>query len=53
MNKSRKGEKMDNLIEQYVSYLQDVKRTSDNTVAAYKRDLGKLLIFLRTHGVDM
>lgn len=41
---------MDKLLEQYILYLQDVKKTSANTVTAYKRDLNKLIQFLSERG---
>lgn len=41
---------MDKLLEQYIMYLQNVKKTSANTVTAYKRDLNKLLQFLSERG---
>ena len=43
---------MDSYIELYIQYLQIVKKTSDNTVASYKRDLTKLILFLREHNID-
>ena len=41
---------MDKLLEQYIMYLQNVKKTSANTVTAYKRDLTKLIQFLSERG---
>lgn len=41
---------MDKLLEQYIMYLQNVKKTSANTVTAYKRDLNKLIQFLSERG---
>ena len=41
---------MDKLLEQYILYLQNVKKTSANTVTAYKRDLNKLIQFLSERG---
>lgn len=43
---------MEGYVEQYILYLQMVKKTSDNTVAAYKRDLNKLMQFFSEHAVD-
>ncbi len=43
---------MESYVEQYILYLQRVKKTSDNTVAAYKRDLNKLMQFFSEHVVD-
>ena len=38
---------MESYVEQYILYLQMVKKTSGNTVAAYRRDLNKLMQFLK------
>ncbi len=43
---------MESFIEQYMMYLQEVKKTSKNTIAAYKRDLEKSRCFLMEHGID-
>lgn len=43
---------MDSYVERYILYLQSVKKTSDNTVAAYKRDLNKLMHFLAERNID-
>ncbi len=43
---------MDGYVEQYILYLQMVKKTSDNTVSAYKRDLNKLMQFFSERAVD-
>lgn len=43
---------MESYVEQYILYLQRVKKTSNNTVAAYKRDLSKLMQFLMEHAID-
>lgn len=43
---------MESYVEQYILYLQRVKKTSENTVAAYKRDLNKLMQFLKEHAIS-
>lgn len=43
---------MDSYVEMYIQYLQIVKKTSGNTVVSYRRDLDKLLTFLKNHGID-
>ncbi len=44
---------MNNRIEQYVDYLNNVKRSSANTVSSYIRDLNKLDIFLTSEGKEI
>ncbi len=41
---------MDTYIEEYVAYLKNVKKSSDNTVASYRRDLLKLNRFCKDAG---
>lgn len=41
---------MEIYIDKYVAYLKNVKKSSDNTMASYKRDLLKLNIFLKSYG---
>ena len=43
---------MDSYVELFIQYLRMVKKTSDNTVAAYKRDLNKLVVFLNEHMIN-
>ena len=38
--------------DNFIEYLTNVKRTSPNTVAAYKRDIGKLVRYLEEYGVS-
>jgi len=38
---------MDEVISQFIFYLHNVKKTSNNTELSYKRDLNKLIIFLQ------
>lgn len=42
---------MEKEIEGFVSYLHNVKKTSDNTELSYKRDLGKLQHFMEEQGI--
>lgn len=39
-------------LEKYIEYLINVKRSSSNTVASYKRDLLKLCTYLENQGID-
>ena len=43
---------MEIYIEQYVDYLKNIKKSSDNTVASYKRDLTKFLDYYRESGTE-
>ena len=43
---------MENYLGQYIAYLQEERKTSGNTTAAYKRDLDKLVLFLEEHGIS-
>ena len=43
---------MEKEIETFISYLHNVKKTSDNTEMSYKRDLEKLNYFLTTKGIQ-
>ena len=38
-------------IEEFAGYLRDVKRTSDNTVVSYHRDLVQMAAFLEEKGI--
>lgn len=37
---------MDEYLKQYVEYLQNIKKTSQNTITAYSRDIKKLMAYL-------
>lgn len=39
-------------IDEFVNYLTNVKKSSANTIASYKRDLNKLVNYLNTQGID-
>ena len=43
---------MNELLEQYIEYLQNSKKSSDNTVQSYKRDLKKFMTFLENQGIS-
>ncbi len=43
---------MDKAIEEFISYLHNVKRTSHNTEMSYQRDLNKLCAFLAERGIE-
>lgn len=42
---------MEQAIEQFITYLHNVKKTSVNTELSYRRDLKKLLLFLHSKGL--
>jgi len=42
---------MNNTMDGFISYLQDVRKTSENTLLSYRRDLMKLKIFLEARNV--
>ncbi len=43
---------MEKAIDRFISYLHNVKRTSNNTELSYRRDLNKLRSFLSLRGVE-
>ena len=43
---------MEQEIKGFVTYLHDVKKTSQNTELSYQRDLMKMMRFLRTQKVE-
>lgn len=43
---------MEQKLSEFITYLREVKRTSENTVVSYQRDLRNLLQFLGAEGVD-
>ena len=43
---------MEQAIEQFITYLHNVKKTSVNTELSYRRDLKKLLLFLHSKGLN-
>lgn len=43
---------MHEMIEQFVTYLTDVKKSSANTVVSYRRDLVKFHKFMESQGVS-
>ncbi len=43
---------MEKELDEFITYLRDVKKTSHNTELSYKRDIAKLESFLYTQGVD-
>ena len=42
---------MEREIDNYIRYLTDVKKSSQNTVQSYRRDLVKMMVFLEDSGV--
>ena len=43
---------MDTYLQQYVEYLVNIKKTSKNTVTAHKRDINKLIEYLKTRNCN-
>lgn len=43
---------MEYLVSEFISYLHNEKKTSENTELSYKRDLTKLCVFLRGQGIN-
>ena len=43
---------MEKAVEAFVSYLHNIKKSSNNTVMSYKRDLKKLTGFLQEQGLE-
>ncbi|MBQ6229961.1 MAG: site-specific tyrosine recombinase XerD [Eubacterium sp.] len=44
---------MGNLIDSFIEYLKEVKRSSENTVASYRRDLNKLDQYFTANGISL
>ena len=42
---------MDKAIDAFISYLHNIKKTSDNTEMSYRRDLNKMKKFMETRGI--
>ncbi len=42
---------MEQAVEQFITYLHNVKKTSANTELSYRRDLKKVILFLRSKGL--
>ena len=42
---------MEHDVENYIQYLTDVKKSSQNTIQSYRRDLVKMLDYLESNGV--
>ena len=43
---------MDAQIQEFTEYLKNVKRTSDNTVISYRRDLERMISFMERRGIS-
>ena len=42
---------MEREIEKFINYLTDVKKSSQNTVQSYRRDLVKMMNFMKDNGI--
>lgn len=51
MQRKAQNMPMSREIEEFISYLSDTKKMSNNTIISYMRDLNKLAIFLDSHGI--
>lgn len=43
---------MERTVQEFISYLRNIKRTSDNTVISYQRDLKKFCNYLKEKGIS-
>lgn len=43
---------MEREIDNYINYLVDVKKSSQNTVQSYRRDLVKMMDYMNENGVN-
>lgn len=43
---------MEQLLAEFIIYLKDVKKASDNTASSYKRDIMKMILFMQKKGID-
>lgn len=43
---------MEQLVDEFIFYLQTVKKTSDNTIQSYKRDLLRLVSYMKERGCE-
>ena len=43
---------MQETIQSFTDYLQTEKKASKNTEVSYQRDLRKLAVFLKEHGIE-
>ena len=43
---------VESILDEFISYMGEVKKTSSNTEMSYKRDLHKFSAYLLAHGVD-
>jgi len=50
-NRVNEGVVMEQVINSFISYLHNVKKTSDNTAMSYRRDLNKVYNFMLEQGI--
>ena len=43
---------MDKVMTDYLNFLKNTKKSSDNTIQAYKRDLNLLLEYIKANNID-
>lgn len=50
--KAKRKKAMQETIQSFTDYLQTEKKASKNTEVSYQRDLRKLAVFLKEHGIE-
>ena len=43
---------MDKVMTDYLNFLKNTKKSSDNTIQAYKRDLNLFLEYIKANNID-
>jgi len=43
---------MERVVEEFIAYLHNIKKKSDNTLLSYQRDLKKWMSYMKLHGID-
>ena len=43
---------MEKIMTEYLNYLKNTKKSSDNTIQAYKRDLNLFLEYIKANNID-
>ena len=46
------NQNMDNIIKEYLSFLKDIKKLSNNTLQAYRRDINKFKKYVEENEID-
>ena len=43
---------MDDQIQEFMMYLRNVKKASENTIMSYQSDLTKMMLYVKQHGSE-